>query len=113
MSNKQPKKTRRAEQLPSTRVRGKEAKSAQAEAGSKPAVKLLSGGNPQFPKGDGDQVVQDYIAAMPGWKSDLGRRLDAIITRALPDVKKAVKWNSPMYGIADKGWFLGIHCFTK
>jgi hypothetical protein len=77
------------------------------------APTLLSGGNPQIAKGYGDGPVQAYIAAMPGWKSDLGRRLDAIITRTVPGVRKAVKWNSPMYGVEEKTWFLGIHCFTK
>ena len=75
--------------------------------------KLLSGGNPQIAKADGDEPVQAYIAAMPGWKSDAGRELDAIITRALPSVKKAVRWNSPFYGIEGEGWFLGLHCLTK
>jgi hypothetical protein len=75
--------------------------------------KLLSGGNPQIAKADGDEPVQAYIAAMPGWKSDAGRELDAIITRALPSVKKAVRWNSPFYGIQGEGWFLGLHCLTK
>jgi hypothetical protein len=74
---------------------------------------LLAGGNPQITKGDGDAPVQDYIAAMPGWKSDVGRRLDALIVRTVPDVRKAVKWNSPLYGVEGQGWFLGIHCFTK
>ena len=74
---------------------------------------LLSGGNPQIAKGDGDAPVQAYIAAMPGWKRDIGRRLDALIQRAAPDVRKAVKWNSPFYGIEDRGWFLSFHCFTK
>ncbi len=73
---------------------------------------LLSGGNPQIAKGYGDAPVQAYIAAMPGWKRDVGRRLDALIVSAVPGVKKAVKWNSPLYGIG-QGWFLGIHCFTK
>jgi hypothetical protein len=81
-------------------------------------VVLLSGGNPQIAKGYGDAPVQAYIAAMPGWKSDLGRRLDEIIMRTVPDVHKAVKWNSPFYGAGDKdpqkaGWFLSFHCFTK
>jgi hypothetical protein len=79
---------------------------------SKP-VKLLSGGNPQIAKAYGDAPVQAYIAAMPGWKQDVGRRLDAIITRTLPDVNKAVKWNSPMYGVEDQVWFLSFHCFDK
>lgn len=74
---------------------------------------LLSGGNPQIPKGEGDGPVQAYIAAMPGWKRDLGRRLDALIVKAIPDVHKAVKWNSPLYGLKGEGWFLSLHCFTK
>lgn len=74
---------------------------------------LLSGGNPQIPKGDGDAPVKAYIAAMPGWKSALGRRLDAIIEREVPDVHKAVKWNSPFYGVEKGHWFLSYHCFTK
>jgi len=75
--------------------------------------KLLSGGNPQIAKGDGDAPVQAYIAAMPGWKRDVGRRLDALIVRTVPGVRKAVKWNSPFYGIEDQGWFLNFHCLTK
>jgi hypothetical protein len=74
---------------------------------------LLSGGNPQVAKAHGDAPVEAYIAAMPGWKRDVGRRLDALIARTVPAVKKAVKWNSPFYGIAGQGWFLGLHCFTK
>lgn len=74
---------------------------------------LLSGGNPQIPKGYGDAPVQAYIAAMPGWKSDVGRRLDAIIERIVPGVSKAVKWNSPLYGVEEGHWFLSFHCFTK
>ena len=81
------------------------------KASKKPA--LLSGGNPQIPKGDGDGPVQAYIAAMQGWKHDLGRRLDELITRTVPDVHKAVKWNSPFYGVEGDGWFLNYHCFTK
>ena len=75
--------------------------------------KLLSGGNPQIPKADGDAPVQAYIAAMPGWKREVGRRLDALITRAVPNVRKAVRWNTPFYGIEGQGWFLGFHCFTR
>jgi hypothetical protein len=75
--------------------------------------KLLSGGNPQIAKADGDAPVQEYMAAMPGWKSDFGRRLDALIVRALPDVRKAVKWNSPLYGVEGQGWFLSFHVFTR
>ena len=78
---------------------------------AKPA--LLAGGNPQIAKGDGDAPVQAYIAAMPGWKRDVGRRLDALVARTVPGVRKAVKWNSPLYGVEGQGWFLGIHCFTK
>ena len=74
---------------------------------------LLSGGNPQIAKGEGDAPVQAYIAAMPGWKRDLGRRLDALIVSTVPTVRKAVKWNSPFYGIEGQGWFLNFHCFTK
>ena len=74
---------------------------------------LLAGGNPQIAKADGDAPVQAYIAAMPGWKRDVGRRLDALIGRAVPGVRKAVKWNSPFYGVDGKGWFLGVHCITK
>ncbi|MEQ1874045.1 MAG: DUF1801 domain-containing protein [Ilumatobacteraceae bacterium] len=78
-----------------------------------PAVKLLSGGNPQIPKGDGDAPVQAFIAAMPGWKRKVGRQLDALIVSSVPKVKKAVKWNSPFYGIEDRGWFMSYHCFNK
>ena len=78
---------------------------------AKPA--LLAGGNPQIPKGEGDAPVQAYIAAMPGWKQDIGKRLDAIIVNAVPGVQKAVKWNSPFYGVKGEGWFLSFHCFTK
>jgi hypothetical protein len=76
-------------------------------------VKLLTGGNPQIAKADGDAPVQAYIAAMPGWKRDVGRRLDTLIVRTVPGVRKAVKWNSPFYGIEGQGWFLNFHCFTK
>lgn len=75
--------------------------------------RLLSGGNPQIPKGDGDGPVQAYIAAMPGWKREAGRVIDSLIVRELPEVRKAVKWNSPLYGIEGQGWFLGLHCFTR
>jgi hypothetical protein len=79
--------------------------------GARPA--LLAGGNPQIAKGEGDAPVQAYIAAMPGWKRDVGRRLDALIVSAVPNVCKAVKWNSPLYGVEGQGWFLGVHCFAK
>jgi hypothetical protein len=74
---------------------------------------LLSGGNPRIAKGDGDAPVQAYIAALPGWKSDVGRRLDALIEGAVPGVRKAVKWNSPFYGVEEKTWFLSLHAFAK
>jgi hypothetical protein len=90
---------------------------ATATKGKDPAVAakptLLAGGNPQIAKADGDTPVQAYIAAMPGWKSDVGRRLDALIVRTVPGVRKAVKWNSPFYGVEGQGWFLSFHCFTK
>jgi hypothetical protein len=89
------------------------AKKARSGARAAKPVKLLSGGNPQIAKGDGDAPVQAYIAAMPGWKSELGKRLDALIVRSVPKVRKAVKWNSPFYGIEGQGWFLSYHCFTK
>ncbi|ALR21086.1 DUF1801 domain-containing protein [Sphingobium baderi] len=75
--------------------------------------RLLSGGNPQIPKGDGDAPVQAYIAAMPGWKSEAGRWLDDLIVRAVPNARKAVKWNSPFYGVEGNGWFLSYHCMTR
>ena len=86
-------------------------KTAPKRAAAKP--KLLSGGNPQIAKAYGDAPVKAYIAAMPGWKRDVGRRLDALITRAVPGVYKAVKWNSPLYGIEGEGWFLGVQCFNR
>jgi len=73
---------------------------------------LLAGGNPQIAKAEGDAPVQAFIAAMPGWKRDVGRHLDALIVRTVPGVRKAVKWNSPFYGVADRGWFLSFHVFT-
>lgn len=74
---------------------------------------LLSGGNPQIAKGDGDAPVQAWIAAAPGWKHDVARQLDALIVRTLPGVRKAVKWNSPLYGVDGKSWFLGLHCYNR
>ncbi|MCK6209276.1 DUF1801 domain-containing protein [Georgenia sp. EYE_87] len=76
------------------------------------APKLLSGGNPQIPKGEGDAPVQDYIAAMPGWKRAVGQRLDDLVVRTVPDVHKAVRWNQPFYG-KDEGWFLSFRCYTN
>ncbi len=98
-----------AENLRSSATKSKK----QPRASQPTPVKLLSGGNPQIPKGDGDAPVQAYIAAMPGWKSDLGRRLDALIVRSVPAVRKAVKWNSPFYGIQGQGWFLSFHVLTR
>jgi len=86
------------------------AKTKSKKAPAKP--KLLSGGNPQIAKGDGDAPVRAYIAAIPGWKREVGRRLDALITRAVPGVRKAVKWNSPFYGAGEKGWFLSFHMYS-
>ena len=83
------------------------------EAKKNDGPRLLSGGNPHIPKGDGDAPVQAYIDAMPGWKRDVGRRLDALIERTVPDVQRAVRWNSPFYGVEGQGWFLSYHCFTK
>ena len=88
------------------------AKPVKASSTGKPV--LLSGGNPQIPKGEGDAPVQAYLAAMPGWKQAIGRRLDKLIAAAVPGVRRAVKWNSPFYGApAQEGWFISFHCFTK
>lgn len=94
---------------------GKPAKSAKPAAAKPEAGQpvLLSGGNPQIAKGYGDAPVQAYIAAMPGWKQGIGRRLDALIAQSVSGVHKAVKWNTPLYGIEGQGWFLGFHCFAK
>jgi hypothetical protein len=88
-------------------------KTTKSPPGKKVGPVLLSGGNPQIAKGDGDAPVQAYIAAMPGWKQDIGRRLDTLIARAVPGVHKTVKWNSPFYGVEKGSWFLSFHCFTK
>ena len=77
------------------------------------AVRLLSGGNPQIAKADGEAPVRAYLVAMPGWKRDVGARIDALVVRTVPTVRKAVKWNSPFYGIAGRGWFLSFHCFNR
>lgn len=76
-------------------------------------VKLLSGGNPQVPKGDGDEPVQTYLDAMPAWKGDIGRHLDLLVDEVIPYATRAVRWNSPFYGIEDNGWFLSLHCFAR
>ncbi len=80
---------------------------------TKPKPRLLSGGNPQIAKADGDAPVQAYIAAMPGWKRAAGRRLDKLIVATVPNARKAVRWNSPFYGVAGQGWFISYHCFTR
>jgi hypothetical protein len=82
-----------------------------ARTGKEP--RLLAGGNPQIPKGDGDGPVRAYLDAMPGWKQGIGRRLDDLIVRTVPKVRKAVRWNSPFYGTEDNGWFLSFHCFDR
>jgi hypothetical protein len=91
------------------------APTTKATRGAKEAkpMKLLSGGNPQIGKAEGDAPVQAYIAAMPGWKRDIGKRLDTLIVRNVPNVRKAVKWNSPFYGMEGQGWFLSFHVFTR
>ena len=110
MAGKTSKKSTKA----ATKAPAKPRKSAPKSQPSKTAEPvLLAGGNPQIPKGYGDAPVQAYIAAMPGWKREVGRRLDELIVRTVPDVRKAIKWNSPFYGIEGQGWFLNIHCFTK
>jgi hypothetical protein len=101
MPRKKPKKSAKA---PSK-------KAASKRGAAKPV--LLAGGNPQIRKADGDAPVRAYIAAIPGWKRDIGRRLDALIVRNVPHVQKAVRWNSPFYGVEGQGWFLNFHCFTK
>lgn len=88
-------------------------KSARKSPSTETAPKLLSGGNPQIAKGDGDAIVQAYIVAMPGWKQDVGRRLDALVVRTVPGVRKAVRWITPFYGVAGEGWFLAFHCIAK
>src|SRR6187402_1300181 len=88
-------------------------RTAEATVRSAAEPVLLSGGNPQIPKGEGDAPVADYIAAMPGWKRDIGERLDQLVVRAVPKVSKAVKWNQPFYGNGDGTWFVSYRCFTK
>ena len=114
------KPTKAARKAAAKRVAGKGAMSRKRAAKPNPKSStrkvakpvFLSGGNPQIKKGYGDAPVQAYIAAMPGWKGDLGQRLDALIVRTVPGVRKAVKWNSPLYGVEGQGWFLGLHTFT-
>ena len=88
-------------------------RSKKSSNGAAAGPRLLAGGNPQIAKADGDAPVQAYIAAMPGWKRDVGQSLDVVIVRTVPEVRKAVRWNSPFYGIEGQGWFLNFHCFTR
>ncbi len=111
-----PKKSSKAGKKAATKSARKSAtprKAAPRRSDKAAKPKLLSGGNPQIAKGYGDEPVQAYIAAIPGWKQALGRQLDELIVRAVPGVSKAVKWNSPFYGLEGQGWFLSFHCFTK
>jgi hypothetical protein len=94
-------------------VRKTSKQSAKVARGTPAKPKLLGGGNPQIAKADGGAPVKAYIAAMPGWKRDVGRRLDALIVRTVPRVRKAVKWNSPFYGVEGRGWFLSFHTYTN
>jgi len=89
------------------------AEKALAKAPTSSAPKLLSGGNPQIGKGDGDAPVAAYLDALPGWKQGIGRRLDALVARTVPGVRRAVRWNTPFYGLAGQGWFLAFHCFDR
>jgi len=98
---------------PKAKAGARKAKLTKARKGGKGTVALLSGGNPQIAKAEGDAPVNAYIAAMPGWKRDLGKRLDTLIARTVPNVRKAVKWNSPFYSIEGQGWFLSFHVFTR
>ena len=110
MAGKMSKKVKNVAKKAAPKRAGTKAKLGSSQS---PPVKLLSGGNPQIAKADGDAPVRAFIAAMPGWKRDVGRRLDALIVRTVPNVRKAVRWNSPFYGIEGQGWFLGLHCLTK
>jgi hypothetical protein len=91
----------------------KVAKKSTGKSAQKKKVKLLSGENPQIAKGYGDAPVQAYIKAVPGWKQDIAKRVDALITKTIPEVKKAVKWNSPFYGVEEGNWFMSMHCFNN
>ena len=115
MADKAPKRPAKTAAKQPTKKAAKRPTKTAAKQPTKKAAKpaLLAGGNPQIPKGEGDGPVQAYIAAMPGWKRDVGRSLDALIVRAVPKVHKAVKWNSPFYGLEGEGWFLNFHCFAK
>jgi len=104
-----PRSTKGSARKPAT-ARAKASRPAKPSARKPP---LLAGGNPQIAKAEGDAPVQAYIAAMPGWKREIGRRIDALVERTVPNVRKAVKWNSPFYGIAGQGWFLGFHVYSR
>ncbi len=110
-SSKSSSPKKRAAAKSNTKTAGKGGATALTKGSN--GVVLLSGGNPQIAKADGDAPVQAYIAACPEWKSDFGRRLDALIVRSVPGVKKAVRWNSPFYGVEGKGWFVSFHVFTR
>ena len=99
--------------MPTKKTAAKKTAKRKTAAKKTAAPTLLSGDNPQIAKGDGDAPVQAYLAAVPGWKQEICRRLDAIIERTVPDVQKAVRWNSPFYGVDGEGWFLSFHCFTR
>ncbi len=111
MAAKTSRKPAKAKKAAAKRIAAKTARKAQSSKAAKPT--LLSGGNPQIAKGYGDAPVQAYIAAMPGWKREVGRSLDVLIVRTVPGVHKAVKWNSPFYGVEDGVWFLSFHVFAK
>jgi hypothetical protein len=113
MANRNPKKPVKAVTRAAAKAARPRKTAPKPQAGKAVKPKLLSGGNPQIAKGTGDAPVQAYIAAMPGWKREVGRRLDALIARTVPGVAKAVKWNSPFYGVEDGAWFLSFHCFAK
>lgn len=119
MAGKPPAKPTKSAKKPAAKrvaangTKSREARAEQRSGEGSAEPKLLSGGNPQIAKGDGDAPVQAFLAAMPGWKREVGRRLDALVVRTVPDVIKAVRCNSPFYGIEHQGWFLGFHCLTK
>ncbi len=102
-----------AARVPKKRATDKAVRKKTPPARATKPAKLLAGGNPQIPKGDGDAPVQAYIAALPGWKRDVVARLDALIARTVPQLRKAVKWNSPFYGVEGNGWFLSTHSFAR
>lgn len=116
MAGKTPKTPTKSARKTTGKTANKTARKAASKSAAKPSTakpRLLSGGNPQIPKGYGDAPVQAYIAAMPGWKREIGRSLDALVARTVPGVHKAVKWNSPFYGLEGQGWFLSFHVFAR